>query len=111
MYEIEEKKKDKNYEGTVKEYLSQSTIDIENIACFSSFSNTHNHLLAGDKSGNVYLLDLAKKIVFSKKELALAKRVLYISETFIGDGDISITTVAVVLNNHSKIYILRYKHS
>jgi hypothetical protein len=59
----------------------------------------------------VYLLDLAKKIVFSKKELTLGRRVIYISETFINDGDVSITTLAVILNNHNKIYILRYKHS
>jgi hypothetical protein len=95
----------------VKEYLSQNTIDVENIACFSSFSKHHNHLLAGDKSGSVYLLDLAKKIVFSKKELSIGRRVLYISETFINDGDVSITTLAVVLNSHNKIYILRYKHA
>jgi hypothetical protein len=35
--------------------------------------------LAGDKCGNVYLLDLAKKSVFSKKELVAGKRVLFIS--------------------------------
>jgi hypothetical protein len=67
--------------------------------------------VAGDKSGNVYLLDLAKKIVFSKKELVASRRVISISETMINDGDLSITTIAVVLNGHNKIYILRYKHS
>lgn len=36
---------------------------------------------------------------------------IYIAETFINDGDVSITTLAVVLNSHNKIYILRYKHS
>lgn len=79
MFDIENKKKDKNYEGGIKEFVCQNTIDVENIACFSNVSKHHNHLLAGDKCGNVYLLDLAKKSVFSKKELAAGKRVLFIT--------------------------------
>ena len=79
MFEIEDKKKDKNYEGVVREYLSQNTIDVENVACLSSVSKLHNHLLAGDKNGAVHLLDLAKKIVFSKKELSVGRRVIQIS--------------------------------
>lgn len=111
MFEIEQKKKDKNYQGVVREYLSQNTIDVENGACLSSVSKVHNHLLAGDKNGTVHLLDLAKKIVFSKKELAVGKRVIHIAQTFVSDGDVAITTLAVVLNSHGKIYILRYKHA
>ena len=67
MHHIEQKKKNDNYEGGVKEYLGQNTIDVERISCVSHPAKTHNHLLAGDKSGTVYLLDLAKKTVFSKK--------------------------------------------
>lgn len=66
MHEIEEKKKDKNYEGPVQEYVSQTIMDIEGISCLSKPSKSHNHLIAGDKAGNVYLLDLAKRAVFSK---------------------------------------------
>jgi hypothetical protein len=67
IYNIEQKKKDSNYEGNVREYISQNSIEVENISCLTSQSKSHNHLLAGDKSGHLYLLDLAKKIVFSKK--------------------------------------------
>jgi len=67
--------------------------------------------MAGDKSGCLYLLDLPKKIVFSKKELCSGRRTLYISETSITDGDIFITVSAAIFNNHNKIYILRYKYS
>ena len=35
MHEIEEKKKNSNYEGSVKEYLGQNTMDIEGISCLS----------------------------------------------------------------------------
>ncbi len=49
--------------------------------------------------------------MFSKKELVAGKRVLFISESFISDGDLTITTIAVILNNHHKIYLLRYKHT
>ena len=41
-------------------------MDIEGISCLSQPQKQHNHLLAGDKMGNVYLLDLAKRTVFSK---------------------------------------------
>ena len=79
MFEIEQKKKDSNYEGSVKEYCSQNTIDLPNVACISSKSNQHNHLLAGDKNGTLFLLDLAKKVVFSKKEISPGRRVIHIS--------------------------------
>ena len=67
MFQIEQKKKDCNYEGSVKDYFSQNSIDIPAVACISDGSNSHNHLLAGDKNGTLLLLDLAKKVVFSKK--------------------------------------------
>lgn len=66
MHEIEQKKKDDNYEGPVVEYVGQNLMDIEGISCLSQPQKAHNHLLAGDKFGNVYLLDLAKRTVFSK---------------------------------------------
>lgn len=111
MHEIENKRKDENYEGNVKEYVAQNTIEIENICCLSEQSKTHNYLVVGDMAGQVYLLDLAKKVVFFKKELHSGRRVIHISETTISDGDNSITTLAVALNGHNKIYILRYLHS
>lgn len=66
MHEIEQKKKDENYEGPVPEYVGQNYMDIEGISTLSRPQKSHNHLLAGDKFGNVYLLDLAKRTVFSK---------------------------------------------
>lgn len=66
MYEIEQKKKNENYEGVVGEYICSNFFDIEGISCLSVGQKTNNHLLAGDKSGNVYLLDLAKRAIFSK---------------------------------------------
>ena len=36
MYEIDQKKKDSNYEGSVKDYYSQNSIDIPNVSCISS---------------------------------------------------------------------------
>ena len=66
MHENEQKKKDSNYEGSVKEYLAQNTMDLEGISCLSQPEKSHNFLIAGDKSGTVYLLDLAKKAIFSK---------------------------------------------
>jgi hypothetical protein len=66
MHQIEEKKKTANYEGAVKGYISQTCLDLEGISCLSRPHKSHNHLLAGGKSGTVYLLDLAKRAVFSK---------------------------------------------
>jgi hypothetical protein len=66
LHEIEQKKKDSNYEGSVSEYISQTLLDIEGISCLSKPHKSHNHLIAGGKSGTIYLLDLAKRVVFSK---------------------------------------------
>ena len=110
MYEIDQKKKDSNYEGSVKDYYSQNSIDIPNVSCISSQSNQHNHLVAGDKNGTLFLLDLAKKVVFSKKDLQAGRRVIHIAESLIADGEVTFTTVSAVLNSHPKIYILRYRH-
>ena len=77
---------------------------------FSSSCNSHNHLLAGDKAGSIYLLDLAKKTVFHKKELFPGRRLTHIAEADITDGDLLFTTAAALLNSHHKIYILRYRH-
>ena len=48
-------------------------MDIENITSLSVKTKSHNHLLAGDKSGNVYLLDPAKKSIFSKYLIIVKK--------------------------------------
>jgi hypothetical protein len=66
MHHIELKKKNGNYEGTVEEYISQTCLDLEGISCLSRPHKSHNHLLAGGKTGTIYLLDLAKRAVFSK---------------------------------------------
>ena len=84
---------------------------MERISCLSNPSKTHNHLLAGDKTGTVYLLDLAKKTIFSKKELVQGKRVIHIVDSIISDGDSSVTTIAVIQQNCHIISILRYKQS
>ena len=110
MFEIEQKKKDSNYEGSIREYCCQNTIEIPNVACISSQANQHNHLLAGDRKGCLFLLDLAKKVVFSKKELFPSRRVISISESLLTDGDQTFTTAAVVLNSHPNVYVLRYRH-
>lgn len=110
MFEIEQKKKDSNYEGQVKQYFSQNFMDLQSPACISSQSNHHNYLLAGDKNGTVYLLDLAKKVVFSKKDLLASRRVIHIAENYVSDGQVAYTTAAVILNQHNKVYILRFFH-
>ena len=66
-------------------------------------------MTAGDKTGNVYLLDLPKKIVFCKKEVCPGRRTIQIAEETVTDGDSVMTVVGVVFNSHNKVYILRYK--
>ena len=80
------------------------------MACLSSRPSPHNHLLVGDKNGTLFLLDLAKKIVFSKKEILAGHRVIHIAESLTSDGEVTFSTAAVVLNRHPKVHILRYMH-
>lgn len=110
LFNIDQKNKDPNYEGAIKDYLSQNCIDIDSVSCVSAEPNQHNHLLAGDKKGTIYLLDLAKKVVFSKKELVPGKRVIYITQSLLTDGETTFTTAAVIFNGHPSIFIVRYRH-
>ena len=110
MFEINEKQNDGNYEGSVPDYFSQNLLDIDGVSCVSNNSNPHNHLLAGDKKGTLFLLDLAKKVVFSKRELVPGKRVVFIAESLLTDSDSIFTTAAILLNHHPSIYIVCYKH-
>ena len=50
----------------MKEHLAQNTVDVQGLSCLGQPEKGHNFLLAGDKAGSVYLLDLAKKAVFAK---------------------------------------------
>jgi hypothetical protein len=87
MYNIEEKKKNPNYEGRVQEYVAQSLIQIDHeIACLSSEPKYQNYLLAGDRKGNLLVIDVAKKSLFVKKELTPGKRINFITEKTIYDG-------------------------
>ena len=56
------------------------------MACLSSESKYQNYLLAGDRKGNLLVVDVAKKSLFLKKELTPGKRINFITEATISDG-------------------------
>ncbi len=57
------------------------------------------------------MIDVAKKSLFCKKELSPGKRINFITESTIYDGETYITISAVISNNCSVIKILRSKHN
>ena len=65
VHEIEKKKKDPNYEGAVRELQSQGTLDLEGISCMTRDHN-QSHLILGDRTGTIYILDVSKKLILSK---------------------------------------------
>ena len=109
VFEIEKYKSDANYEGSVKEIISSGSFDIEGI-CYLAYpeGNFQNHLLAGDYYGNVYLLDLNKKVQITKFSVSPGKRVINISANTLKDDD-NITTICVICRGEPIIHIFRYK--
>lgn len=63
VHDIEKKKKDPNYEGAVKELQSQGTLELEGISCMAQHQS---HLILGDRTGTIYILDPSKKLILSK---------------------------------------------
>ena len=109
VFEIEKFKSNANYEGAVKEILSSGAFEIEGITALGhSEGNPYNHLLAGDYYGNLYLLDLSKKVQITKFQVTSGKRIVHISANTIKDDDY-ITTIAVICRGDPFIHIFRYK--
>lgn len=109
VFEIEKYKSNVNYEGLVKEIVSSGTFEIEGVSCLaSSFENPTNHLFAGDYYGNIFLLDLNKKIQTAKISVSPGKRVISISANTLKDDD-SITTLCVICRGDPMLHVYRYK--
>jgi hypothetical protein len=76
-----------------------------------SAHNPHNHLLAGDKFGNLYLLDLSKKTQIAKRDAVPGKRITQICALTVPYAEQHLTTVAVVARAEGKVNIYRYLSS
>lgn len=80
IFEREKNKLDINFEGDITERLPSGVFEIDGITCLAHcHSNPYNSVLAGDKHGNIYLLDMSQKIQLNKKEVISEKRILHIS--------------------------------
>lgn len=65
-------------------------------------------MIAGDRTGNLYLLDLNKKVQISKKEVSPGNQLMKIDTCTIPYGPEYLTTIAVIARGDPKVYILRY---
>lgn len=109
VHEIEKKKKDPNYEGAVKEIQSQGVIELEGVSVMGRDERGLGYLVVGDRCGTIYLLDVGKKLVLSKKEVVTGVRVEGLACCTYLDGEVAITTIAVIMRGQPNIYIYRYR--
>lgn len=59
IFEREKNKLDINFEGDIKEGIPSGNLDTDGITCLAhDLFNLQNYILAGDKLGFVYLLDM-----------------------------------------------------
>lgn len=85
--------------------------EINGISCVhSDLKNPYNYLLAGDKFGNLLLLDMNKKIQLHKKEVVKGKRIIHIDSITINTPDGHICTISVIIKGDPNVYIYRLKY-
>ena len=108
IFEIEKHKENPNYEGNLKELPPQGSFEYDGITCLTKSARyVSNHLFAGDKYGNIYLLDLNKKTQIFKKEVVPNKRIVQIVAQSIHYGDSQLTTVAVIARGEPRVFVYR----
>lgn len=108
VFEIEKYKENVNYEGAVREIASSGSFEIEGISSIAaSEGNPFNHLLVGDYYGNIFLLDMNKKVQINKFSVS-DRRVIHIAANTIKDEEY-ITTICVICRADPNIHVFRYK--
>lgn len=109
VFLIEKHKSDANYEGNIKEIASSGSFELEGVSFLAKIrGNPHNQLLAGDFCGNVFLLDMNKKLQNSKFCVCAGKRVANIAANTVKSEDF-LTTVAVICRGDANVHGFRYK--
>lgn len=108
VFEILKYDKDPNYDGNLHESSYHSCYDIEGISYLSSdIRNNINHVLVGDKFGNISVLDLNKKQVIMKKQVAMS-RIIHICTVVNWVQDTWLVTVSVVARGDQNVQVFRY---
>lgn len=109
IFEIEKYKENPNYEGHLKQLPPQGSFELDGITFMTKNNNNPNNIIiAGDKFGNLLLLDLNKKTQIQKKEATPGKRITYIHSQTVPYADQHLTTFCVVSRAEPKVNIYRY---
>jgi hypothetical protein len=51
----------------VPEYVAQTQIEIDEVSALCSTTKFQNYLIAGDRKGQILIIDIAKKSLYCKK--------------------------------------------
>jgi hypothetical protein len=111
IHSILEFEKKPGYDGLVKEVNPSGVFDYDHFSYFHKDNNNpFNVLIAGDKQGNVLLLDLNKKTAIVKKEITPGKRIIHIHSSTVRYGsDGLLTTCAIIARGDPTVTILRFR--
>jgi len=131
--EIEKRKKTPEYEGNVKEVNASGYMDLDGVtaiskmrqivlaggniekaqAADSNLAGVQTKLLLGDKFGSIHLMDVSRKIILDKIDIARYKgrRIINISTATLDWIDTKLTYAAVTARGSPVISIVCFKHN
>jgi|TARA_B110000285_G_C15127831_1_gene621446 hypothetical protein len=131
---IEQRKRTPEYEGNLKEVSATGFMDLNGVTAIGKMSQTvlaggvsekvpqgtdfsgaslQSKLILGDKFGQIHLVDVSRKAVLDKMEIARFKgrRIINISSATIEWIDTKLTYVAVVARGSPVVSIVCFKHN
>ena len=114
IIQIEQKKKNPEYEGMLKTVYSTGFAEINGITSVNSLHTRElrtNKFVLGDKFGTIHMLDSSRKIVLDKQTIFSERRIVDISSASIPWVDTFLSTIVVIARASPEIKILYNKNN
>eukprot|EP00826_Nyctotherus_ovalis_P056035 TRINITY_DN74_c0_g4_i4.p1 TRINITY_DN74_c0_g4~~TRINITY_DN74_c0_g4_i4.p1 ORF type:complete len:874 (-),score=273.77 TRINITY_DN74_c0_g4_i4:669-3290(-) len=115
---IDQRSNTPSYEGHLKDLWATGALEINGITAISTESNTRylaegkfNRVIVGDKTGTIYLIDCARKLLLTKAEAFQGRRITGISIASIAWLDTHLVVVAVCARGSGHVSIFFYKNN
>lgn len=109
--EIDQLKTNPSYEGNVTKIQPTGAYEIDGITCFSQEENSLGYVMAGDNSGNLYLLDISNKARLTKFDTKEKKPIIDIKMHSVKYGDrVALVIFVVYLAKYQVDCFLMFAH-
>lgn len=115
---IDQRSNTPSYEGHLKDLWATGALEINGITAISTESNTRylaegklNRVIVGDKSGTIYLIDCARKLLLTKAEAFQGRRIAGVSTASVAWLDTHLVVVAVCARGSGHVNVFFYKNN